>query len=106
MNNRRWNCHNPNQGKAKKVLCVCSAGLLRSPTCANILHKEYGYNTWACGLDSYYALIPIDDVLVEWADEIVCMDKYQESEILRLYKTNTPIVCLGIDDDYGSWKKA
>jgi len=100
MNNRRWNCHNDYQGKAKRVLCVCSAGLLRSPTCANTLHKEYGYNTRACGLDVNYALIPIDEVLVEWADEIVCMDGYQEEEIRRVYKTETPIVNLHINDSF------
>jgi len=35
------NITNPYQTKAKKVLCLCSAGMLRSPTIANTLHKEY-----------------------------------------------------------------
>jgi predicted protein tyrosine phosphatase len=30
--NRLGNCKNYHQGKFKRVLCVCSAGLLRSPT--------------------------------------------------------------------------
>ena len=72
--NRLFNCSNPYQGKAKKVLCVCSAELLRSPTAAVILQQEYGYNTRAVGVEDSFALIPIDDVLIEWADEIVCAD--------------------------------
>ena len=47
--NRLGNSRNIYQGKDKRVLCVCSAGLLRSPTAANVLHKEFGYNTRACG---------------------------------------------------------
>ena len=79
--NRLANSSNKFQGPAKRVLCVCSAGLLRSPTTANVLHKEYGYNTRACGTSEEYALIPLDDVLIAWADEIVFVEqeKYDEA---------------------------
>ena len=101
MNNRMWNCKNPYQGHEKKVLCVCSAGLLRSPTAAKVLWKEYGYNTRACGLDVGHALIPIDEVLLTWADEIVCMTHDQCDYIRsRFGFRDTPIVCLGINDSY------
>ena len=101
MNNRRWNCKNPYQGDAKKVLCVCSAGLLRSPTAAKVLWKEYGYNTRSCGLDVDHALIPIDEVLMTWADEIVCMTHDQLDYIRERYQfRDKPIVCLGIQDSY------
>lgn len=73
--NRIGNCTNPYQTSAKRVLCVCSAGLLRSPTTANVLHKEYGYNTRACGSTPEYALIPLDDVLIKWADELVFVEQ-------------------------------
>lgn len=73
--NRIGNARNPFQGDAKKVLCVCSAGLLRSPTAANVLHKEYGYNTRACGVTTNFALIPLDAVLLHWADEIVFVEQ-------------------------------
>lgn len=72
--NRLSNVKNIYQTPAKKVLCVCSAGLLRSPTAANVLHKEFGYNTRSAGCVKEFALIPVDEVLVEWADEIVCME--------------------------------
>lgn len=82
MMNRLANCTNPYQSIRKKVLCVCSAGLLRSPTTAWILSNEpFDFNTRACGADVDFALIPIDPVLVMWADEVVCMNKYQAEQV-------------------------
>lgn len=99
MNNRIYNCKNPAQGKFKKVLCVCSAGLLRSPTIAEVLSQEpYNFNTRSCGWDHSFALIPIDDVLVEWADEIVVVDDYVANQLKK--KTTKPIIYLNIDDTY------
>jgi predicted protein tyrosine phosphatase len=101
LRNRMFNCKNPYQGKHKKVLCVCSAGLLRSPTVAVVLSQEpYNYNTRAVGIDEGHALIPLDDVHLEWADEIVCMDDYQEY-MLRERQANKPIVNLKIGDNFG-----
>lgn len=100
-NNRIWNVSNPYQGEAHKVLCVCSAGLLRSPTAANVLHKEFGYNTRACGTDTDHALIPLDTVLCHWADEIVCMESRHAHEITAINpKFEEKLTCLQILDDY------
>ena len=97
--NRKYNSKNPYQGKYKRVLCVCSAGLLRSPTVAWVLSNEpYNYNTRAAGIDVGHALIPVDDVLINWADEIVCMDERQE-EVLRS-KTEKKIWNLQIGDNF------
>lgn len=99
MNNRVWNAQNPNQGKFKRVLCVCSAGLLRSPTVAWVLSNEpYNFNTRAVGLEISHALIPIDKVLLEWADEIVCMNEHQTQQLIEL--TKKPIVNLRIEDNF------
>jgi predicted protein tyrosine phosphatase len=74
MKNRLYNCKNPYQGNYKKVLTVCSAGLLRSPTIAWVLSQDpWNYNTRSCGVHDY-ALIMLDDVLLTWADEIVVVD--------------------------------
>lgn len=100
-NNRIWNVNNPYQGEAHKVLCVCSAGLLRSPTAANVLHKEFGYNTRSCGSDTDHALVPLDSVLCEWADEIVCMEARHAHEVTALDKKfEDKLTCLYIADDY------
>lgn len=69
--NQLGNVSNKFQTNAKRVLAVCSAGLLRSPTTANILHKQFGFNTRACGSCKEFALIPITEALILWADEIV-----------------------------------
>lgn len=73
------------QGDNKKVLCICTAGLLRSPTAAWVLSNEpYNFNTRSCGINTSVALIPVTIDLIEWANEIVCMneDIYQ---LLRIY---------------------
>jgi len=102
--NRIYNCNNPYQGKAKRVLCVCSAGLLRSPTAAVVLNQEYGFNTRACGLDVGHALIPLDEVLLTWADEIVCMNAQQGLDISSMIDNSDipskPVKVLSIPDSY------
>lgn len=73
--NQLYNIHNEHQGKTKKVLTVCSAGLLRSATLQNFLIREYGYNVRNCGTVEAYALIPISEALVLWADEVVFVNQ-------------------------------
>lgn len=103
MFNRLENVRNRYQTSAKKVLCLCSAGLLRSPTAANVLHQEYGYNTRAAGVAREYALIPVDEVLLSWADEIVCVnDEVLDELTLRhnLEKYNAMVTTLDIPDRF------
>lgn len=95
--NRLANCHNHFQGKAKKVLCVCSAGLLRSPTTAVVLQQEFGHNTRAAGLTTEFALIPVDEVLLEWADEVVVMESWMSQELDHF---DGPLICLNIPDNF------
>lgn len=64
--------NNPYQGQDKKVLFVCSAGLLRSATAARIYARKY--NTRAAGT-APYALIPLSDDLIIWANEIVFVNE-------------------------------
>ncbi len=101
--NRLWNVKNPHQGMYLKVLCVCSAGLLRSPTAAAVLQQEYEFNTRSCGLEDY-ALIPLDEVLLEWTDEIVCMDDGQKERIKAMLTKrglqNKPLYSLNVPDQY------
>ena len=90
--------HNPYQGKYKRILCVCSAGVLRSATTALVLSQEpFNYNTRSVGVE-YYALIPITEVLLTWADEIVCMTEEHKIRLKEL--TEKPIKCLNIPDSY------
>ena len=59
---------NPYQGTDKKVLFVCSMGILRSATAARIYGRKY--NTRSAGSWDD-ALIPITPILMAWANEIV-----------------------------------
>lgn len=97
--NRLHNITNPYQGQAKKVLCVCSAGLLRSPTAAVVLQREYGFNTRAVGLTKEYALISVDDVLLKWADEVVVMESWMYQE-LESNPNIDKLICLSIPDRF------
>lgn len=82
--NALWNCRNPYQGKYKRVLTVCSAGLLRSPTIAWYLNRHTDYNCRACGIYDY-ALVQIDEVLIEWADYVICTEKEIYDHVLSKF---------------------
>jgi predicted protein tyrosine phosphatase len=110
--NALHNVTNNAQGTSKRVLCVCSAGLLRSPTAANVLHQHLGYNTRAAGCYDY-ALIPLSTALVEWAQEIVCMEEEHKQSLIWQWEDAgeegaclPPIVVLNIGDyhNYGTEK--
>ena len=77
--NQRGVIFNAYQGKYKKVLTVCSAGCLRSPTAAHILSSEpWNFNTRCAGTSKEYAIVAVDEALVSWADVILCMDSDQQ----------------------------
>ena len=62
--------NNPYQGTFKRLLFVCSAGLLRSPTGA-AMYARRGFNTRSCGSNQAYALINLSVNLILWADKII-----------------------------------
>lgn len=73
---------NAYQGKHKKVLTVCSAGCLRSPTAAHLLSSEPWYfNTRCAGTSEEYAIVPVTEALIVWADVILVMDSFQQLHI-------------------------
>lgn len=91
---------NEYQGDYKKVLAICSAGVLRSPTAAHVLNKEYGFNTRSAGIMEDYALVPVTEALLVWADEIVCMEK-EHYDLLPLGPLKDKrVITLGIADQY------
>lgn len=100
---------NPFQGDYKRVLCVCTGGILRSATAAVVFAADpYNFNTRACGTADF-ALIRIDKELLGWADEVVCLEECHRLFIERMdikdqihYPKGSmpPIRVLGIPDDY------
>lgn len=75
--------HNPYQGKDKKVVFVCSMGILRSATGARLYARKYNTRTAGTWPD---ALIPLTPTLMEWADEIVFVNKDNYNSIKRRYE--------------------
>jgi len=89
---------NPYQGKDKKVLFVCSMGILRSATGARLYaHK---YNTRCAGTWEE-ALIRISENLVEWANEIVFVNERNYHDALKMFDlSDKNIKVLNIPDNY------
>lgn len=101
--NQLYNITNASQGETKKVLTVCSAGLLRSATLQNMLIKDYGYNVRNCGTVESYALIPISEALVKWADEIVFVNEENYRDVyndLKQFNLLDKCYVLDIPDMY------
>lgn len=108
LRNRLFNAGNTAQGDAKRVLTVCSAGLLRSPTMAWVLsNAPYNFNTRSCGASRSFALIVLDEVLIAWADTIVFMspEAKLEADMYFDFKTadvSPEIIVLDVPDEYGT----
>lgn len=96
--------NNPWQGKDLRLLFVCSVGMLRSPTFADVATSK-GYNARSCGSDTNFALIPVSANLVYWADKIVFInyENYVEAKTnLDEYASliSKKSVVLNITDDF------
>jgi predicted protein tyrosine phosphatase len=91
------------QGDYKRVLTVCSANMLRSPTIAHVLSAEpYNFNTRSAGTESY-ALIPVTEDLLMWCDEVVCADTEHVMWVrnkMMEWMIDKPIIDLKIPDHY------
>jgi predicted protein tyrosine phosphatase len=89
MLNRLANVHNKYQDLIAfpRTLCVCSAALLRSPTIGFVTQNPpYNRNSRAAGIVNEYALIPVDQVLLEWADEIICVEEEHKQFVEKMLK--------------------
>lgn len=98
--NQLGNAKNSFQGDTLKALCVCSAGLLRSPTIAKVLSAHYNYNVRACGTDQEYALIPISTALLHWADLVVFADREHYEDVREYMNSGKRHIILDLPDDY------
>ncbi len=77
---------NLNQTKAKRLLFVCSVGMLRSPTC-QVAASHLGYNARACGSAVHIALIPLSVNLINWAHRIIFMNRENFNESLDTFNS-------------------
>lgn len=104
--NQLGNVRNYHQGSYKRVLFVCSAGLLRSATAAHVFSAEpYNWNTRTAGAEPEYALNPVNEALLAWADVIYLMEAEHMDclenifqDVLDLYRNKIRV--LDIPDRY------
>jgi predicted protein tyrosine phosphatase len=94
---------NDYQGDWPRVLCVCSAGLLRSPTLAYVLsNAPYNCNTRAAGSHPEYGLVVADQVLMNWAQHVVFVNAENFDRVnMRKLETGATVWVLDIPDNYG-----
>lgn len=93
-----------------RVVTICSAGCLRSPTAAVVLAGEpFNKNTRCAGLTDEYAIIPLSPSLMAWADEFVVMEQKMYQAVHERYKkafgrdldtTIVPVTNLDIPDNF------
>lgn len=93
---------NPYQGSDKKVLFVCSMGILRSATGARLYARKH--NTRSAGTYDE-ALIQVTPILLDWADEIVFVNEENFREVsnnleLVEYLEGKSVKVLDIPDRY------
>ena len=92
------------QGDAVKALFVCSAGVLRSPTAALHFAKTKGWNTRAVGDNVEFALIPVSEALMTWADVVFVMTTDQRIHLKQKFgneRFGNKIFVMNIEDDFG-----
>ncbi|MCI0413984.1 phosphotyrosine protein phosphatase [bacterium] len=85
-----------------KVLFVCNANKLRSPTAERIFRERPGLEVKSAGVDED-ATVTVNRETLEWADLIFVMEKRQRNVIHKKFKDiyeKKPIVCLYIPDVY------
>lgn len=94
------------QGNEQRLLFVCSVGLLRSPTCADVATK-LGFNARSCGSAVNIALIPISVNLMKWADKIIFVNNQNFKQMVELFKFDQDIsefkrksIIWDIEDDF------
>lgn len=102
--NQLANVSNIYQGNSKRILCVCSAGLLRSPSMAKYL-SGLGFNTRSCGTSQEYALIPLSEALLSWAHEIHVVEEQlgHVNTALKSLNLDTKVFSYNIPDQYETY---
>lgn len=97
----KYKSTDPFEGPDKKVLFICTAGILRSPTAARMYASKY--NTRCAGSKDEYALIPVSFALLRWADEIVFMNPENFEDVKNRFDFSVisgEIKILNIPDEF------
>lgn len=85
-----------------KLLFICSANRLRSPTAEAVFSAYEGIKAIGAGTDRN-AATPVSGDLIEWADVILVMEKSHRNRLLKKFKSQLRmkrLVVLEIPDAY------
>ncbi|MCZ8183332.1 MAG: low molecular weight protein tyrosine phosphatase family protein [Beijerinckiaceae bacterium] len=85
-----------------KLLFVCSANRLRSPTAEQVFAGRPGIETDSAGLLST-ADVALSAEQMEWADIIFVMEKRHRTKLSQKFRkqlNGKRVICLDIPDDY------
>lgn len=86
-----------------KVLFVCTANKLRSPTAEDVFKDYPGIEALSAGTDAD-APVPLTPELVATVDLIIVMENHHRERIRRKFKKQRPpdnrIITLNIPDEY------
>lgn len=86
----------------KRVLFICSANKLRSPTAEHVFAKWPGIEADSAGI-SESAETVLSREQVDWADIIFVMERVHQNRLRKKFKEDVSgkrLICLGIPDDY------
>lgn len=90
---------NTNQGEYRRVLFVCTGGILRSATAAHWAAEHMGWNTRSAGVLA--ESVPcVSQILVRWADAIYCMEQKHFNELVTRFADDarSKVTVLNIPD--------
>lgn len=85
-----------------KVLFVCTANRLRSPTAEAIFKDRPGFEVRSAGLDPHCPN-PLSTDMINWAECIFVMEAQQREKIRKRYRKilgDRRVYTLGIPDEY------
>lgn len=85
-----------------KVLFVCTANKLRSPTAEAVFADHPGLEVRSAGLDAACPC-PLTAELVSWAESLFVMEQRHKKTLKRRFRAqlgSTPVIVLGIPDLY------
>lgn len=86
----------------KRILFVCSANYIRSPTAEYVARKR-GLLASSCGTARFpdFVVISISAQLVEWADVLVCMESEHTRRVMQYPAAKLKrVYCWNLPDDY------
>ena len=81
--------NNPYQGTDRKVVFVCSMGILRSATGARLYAHKYNTRTAGTWDD---ALVTLTDKLILWANQLVFVNQENYTQALRKWENDEDMV--------------